>query len=180
VVQLGHPAGYSCDNPWKADQDFVVIDVTGVHNVNVNYCLCDSKIERWQQLMRVCWWPGTVRDPKTCAMFTVVRLFRTLNCLGKVSAHDFLRSLELLSNNDGLNPVFVRVSNCALKLDLTSLPGSSQGIPPHRPAIQDNIDDEARGAWPPPIGHRGNGARRAGTAVSELSPAWEEFARGVG
>ncbi|KAJ7875001.1 hypothetical protein B0H14DRAFT_2569031 [Mycena olivaceomarginata] len=29
VVQLGHPAGYSCDNPWKAHQDFVVIDVTG-------------------------------------------------------------------------------------------------------------------------------------------------------
>ncbi|KAJ7701645.1 hypothetical protein B0H14DRAFT_2416965, partial [Mycena olivaceomarginata] len=108
VVQLGHPAGYSCDNPWKAHQDFVVIDVTGVHNVNVNYCLCDSKIERWQQLMRVCWWPGTVRDPKTCATFGVVRLFRTLNCLGKVSAHDFLRSLELLSNNDGLNPVFDR------------------------------------------------------------------------
>lgn len=86
-----------------------MIDVTGVHNVNVNYCLCDSKIEQWQQLMRVCWWPGTVRDPKTCAMFTVVRLFRTLNCLGKVSAHDFLRSLELLSNNNGLNPVFVRI-----------------------------------------------------------------------
>ncbi|KAJ7318568.1 hypothetical protein DFH08DRAFT_1036369 [Mycena albidolilacea] len=96
VVQLGHPAGYSCDNPWKAHQDFVVIDVTGVHNVNVNYCLCDSKIERWQQLMRVCWWPGTVRDPKTCAMFAVV------------SVHDFLRSLELLSNNDSFNPVFDR------------------------------------------------------------------------
>ncbi|KAJ7677667.1 hypothetical protein B0H14DRAFT_3683366 [Mycena olivaceomarginata] len=108
VVQLGHPAGYSCDNPWKAHQDFVIIDVTGVHNVNVNYCLCDSKIERWQQLMRVCWWPGTVHDPKTCATFAVVHLFRTLNCLGKVSAHDFLRSLELLSNNDGLNPVFDR------------------------------------------------------------------------
>ncbi|KAJ7864015.1 hypothetical protein B0H14DRAFT_3443821 [Mycena olivaceomarginata] len=27
--------------------ELVVIDVTGVHNVNVNYCLCDSKIERW-------------------------------------------------------------------------------------------------------------------------------------
>ncbi|KAJ7300618.1 hypothetical protein DFH08DRAFT_979518 [Mycena albidolilacea] len=77
VVQLGHLTGYSCNNPWKAHQDFVVIDVTGVHNVNVNYCLCDSKIERWQQLMQV-------------------------------SVHDFLPSLELLSNNNGLNPVFDR------------------------------------------------------------------------
>jgi hypothetical protein len=31
-----------------------------------------------------------------------------MNCLGKVSAHDFLRSLELLTNNDGLDPPPVR------------------------------------------------------------------------
>jgi hypothetical protein len=79
-----------------------------VHNVDLNFCNCDSKIERRQQLMRVCWWPATVRDPKTCATFAVVRLFQFLNCLGKVSTHDFLHSLELLSNNDGLNPVAVR------------------------------------------------------------------------
>jgi hypothetical protein len=58
--------------------------------------------------MRVCWWPATARAPQTCATFAVVRLFRTLNCLGKVSAHDFLKSLELLTNSDGLSPVPVR------------------------------------------------------------------------
>ncbi|KAJ7795975.1 hypothetical protein B0H14DRAFT_2201293, partial [Mycena olivaceomarginata] len=51
------------------------------------------------------WWPATARDPQTCATFAVVRLFQLLNCLGKVSAHDFLRSLEFLTNNDGLSPV---------------------------------------------------------------------------
>jgi hypothetical protein len=110
VVQLGHPPGKGCSNPVKAVKTFTVIDVTGVHNVDLNFCNCDSKIERRQQLMRVCWWPATVRDPKTCATFAVVRLFQFLNCLGKVSTHDFLRSLELLSNNDGLNPVAVRSS----------------------------------------------------------------------
>ncbi|KAJ7809728.1 hypothetical protein B0H14DRAFT_3090909 [Mycena olivaceomarginata] len=50
-------------------------------------------------------WPATVRDPQTCAMFAVVCLFRMLNCLGKISAHNFLRSLELMSNNDRLHPV---------------------------------------------------------------------------
>ncbi|KAJ7712599.1 hypothetical protein B0H14DRAFT_3637660, partial [Mycena olivaceomarginata] len=105
VVQVGHQPGKGCSNPVKAVKTFTVIDVTGVHNVDLNFCNCDSKIERRQQLMRVCWWPATVRDPKTCAMFAVVRLFQFLNCLGKVSTHDFLRSLELLSNNDGLNPV---------------------------------------------------------------------------
>ncbi|KAJ7831263.1 hypothetical protein B0H13DRAFT_1543305, partial [Mycena leptocephala] len=43
-------------------------------------------------------------EPKTCATFAVLRQFQLLNCLGKVSAHDFVGSLELLTNNDGLTP----------------------------------------------------------------------------
>ncbi|KAJ7800789.1 hypothetical protein B0H14DRAFT_2155905, partial [Mycena olivaceomarginata] len=105
VMQLGHPVGYSCSNPARAHKDFVVIDTTGIHNITVNFCLCDGRLEKRQQLMRVCWWPATVRDPQTCATFAVVCLFRMLNCLGKISAHDFLRSLEFMSNNDGLHPV---------------------------------------------------------------------------
>ncbi|KAJ7711943.1 hypothetical protein B0H14DRAFT_2414457, partial [Mycena olivaceomarginata] len=42
VIQLGHPTGYSCPNPLRANKNFVVIDLTGVHNVQVNFCLCDS------------------------------------------------------------------------------------------------------------------------------------------
>jgi hypothetical protein len=110
VIQLGHPAGTSCPNSTKAHKDFVLIDVTGIHDIALNYCLCDSNIKEHQQLMRVCWWPATAHAPQTCATFAVVRFFRTLNCLGKVSAHDFLKSLELLTNNDGLVPVPVRVA----------------------------------------------------------------------
>ncbi|KAJ7510750.1 hypothetical protein B0H11DRAFT_1701190 [Mycena galericulata] len=105
VVQLGHPPGYACPTARPGHELFVVIDVTGIHNVKVQFCDCDSRVLHWQQLMRVRWWPATVRDPQTCATFAVVRLFQIMNCLGKVSAHDFLRSLELLTNNDGLNPV---------------------------------------------------------------------------
>ncbi|KAJ7772152.1 hypothetical protein B0H14DRAFT_2539080 [Mycena olivaceomarginata] len=104
VIQLGHPPGYSCSYPLKANKGFVVIDITGVHEVDVNFCQCDGNIEKRQQLMRVCWWPATARDPQTCATFGVVRLFQVLNCQGKVSTHDFLRSLKLLTNNDGLSP----------------------------------------------------------------------------
>ncbi|KAF8175654.1 hypothetical protein K438DRAFT_1608242, partial [Mycena galopus ATCC 62051] len=105
VVQLGHPIGYACPNPARASKTFVVIDVTGVHNIDVNFCHCDSTVHHRQQLMRARWWPATARDPQTCTTFGVVHLFQLLNCLGKVSAHDFLRSLELLTNNDGLNPL---------------------------------------------------------------------------
>ncbi|KAF7357237.1 CxC2 domain-containing protein [Mycena sanguinolenta] len=105
VIQLGHPAGFSCPNPLSGHTNFVVIDVTGIHYIRVNFCQCDGRIEHRQQLMRVNWWPATVRDPRTCATFGVVRLFQIMNCLGKISAHDFLRSLELLTNNDGLSPL---------------------------------------------------------------------------
>ncbi|KAJ7789537.1 hypothetical protein B0H14DRAFT_2397384 [Mycena olivaceomarginata] len=108
VIQLGHPPGMSCSNSLRGHTDFVVIDVTGVHNVAVHFCLCDSRVEKRQQLMRVYWWPATVRDPQTCATFAVIRLFRILNCQAKVSAHDFLRSLEMLTNNDGMKPVYDR------------------------------------------------------------------------
>ncbi|KAJ7767527.1 hypothetical protein DFH07DRAFT_769622 [Mycena maculata] len=104
VVQLGHPPGYYCPTSTTGHSLFVLIDVSGIHKINVRFCECNSKVLHWQQLMRVQWWPATVRDPQTCATFAVVRLFLMLNCLGKVSAHDFMRSLELLTNNDGPNP----------------------------------------------------------------------------
>ncbi|KAF8162287.1 hypothetical protein K438DRAFT_1775989 [Mycena galopus ATCC 62051] len=104
VTQLGHPPGYSCPSARAAHKDFVVIDVTGIHNVRVQFCECDSRVKHRQQLMRMRWWPATVKDPQTCATFAVVKLFQIINCLGKVSAYDFVRSLELLTNNDGLTP----------------------------------------------------------------------------
>ncbi|KAF8208998.1 hypothetical protein K438DRAFT_1573084 [Mycena galopus ATCC 62051] len=104
VIQLGHPHGYSCPTPHAAHKDFVVIDITGIHNVRVQFCECDGRVKHRQQLMRVHWWPATVKDPQTCTTFAVVRLFQIMNCLGKVPAYDFMRSLELLTNNDGLTP----------------------------------------------------------------------------
>lgn len=122
VVQLGHPPGVSCLTSRPARKDFVLIDTTGVHKISLRYCHCDGRLEKRQQLLRVSWWPATARDPHTAATFPVIRHFRTLNCLGKVSAHDFLRSLELLSNNDGLNPVPVRIPNVKSNLLLNVCP----------------------------------------------------------
>lgn len=104
VVQLGHTPGSSCSTMRKGKYKFTLIDVNGVHNIAVQFCHCDERITHRQQLMRVCWWPATVVDPSTCATFNVLRLFQNMNCLGKISAFHFLRSLELLTNADGLNP----------------------------------------------------------------------------
>ncbi|KAJ7812081.1 hypothetical protein B0H14DRAFT_2377839, partial [Mycena olivaceomarginata] len=48
VVQLGHPPGTSCNNPVKAIKTFVVIDVTSVQYIDVNFCNCDNHVERRQ------------------------------------------------------------------------------------------------------------------------------------
>jgi hypothetical protein len=107
VVQLGHTPGATCTTRRPGKHKFTLIDVSGVHNVAVQFCACDDRITHRQQLMRACWWPATVRDPSTCATFAVIRLFQNMNCLGKISAFHFLRSLELLTNADGLTPPLV-------------------------------------------------------------------------
>ncbi|KAJ7121758.1 hypothetical protein C8R43DRAFT_1136439 [Mycena crocata] len=60
-IQTGHPPGFACETSTRGHHQFVVLDVTGVHTINLFFC--------------------------------------------ELSAHDFLRSLELLTNNDGLSPV---------------------------------------------------------------------------
>ncbi|KAJ7737187.1 hypothetical protein DFH07DRAFT_870629 [Mycena maculata] len=104
-LQLGHAPGTYCPKARRAHKDFVIMDVLGVRTVKINFCGCDSKVENREQLMRACLWPATSVDPQTCATFNTIRLFEVQNCLGKISAYDFVRSLELLSNNDGMKPV---------------------------------------------------------------------------
>ncbi|KAK6978163.1 CxC2 domain-containing protein [Favolaschia claudopus] len=110
-MQLNHPPGVVCPFKSSAPKDFVLYDLTGIHEVNVDYCGCrtyDGTEEGGEpllhrtQLLRACWWPATVSEPRTCATFSVLRLFQVLNCLGKLSAYDFLRGLEKCTAHDGL------------------------------------------------------------------------------
>ncbi|KAJ6464246.1 hypothetical protein C8R47DRAFT_992084 [Mycena vitilis] len=102
-VQLGHPPGNVCTRRYSARTDFVLYDLSGVHEIGVDFCGCDPQVEPHVQLLRACWWPATVIMPNTCATFALLRLFHVINCLGKLSAYDFLRGLEVCTNHDGLN-----------------------------------------------------------------------------
>ncbi|KAF7366986.1 CxC2 domain-containing protein [Mycena sanguinolenta] len=114
-VQLGHPPEMVCPFRQPAPHDFFLYDVTGMHELGVDFCGCRTgangdgpPTERRIQLLRACWWPATITAPNTCATFTVLCLFHKLNCLGKVLAYDFLRGLEMSTNHDGLDkpPVY--------------------------------------------------------------------------
>ncbi|KAF8125542.1 hypothetical protein K438DRAFT_1535231, partial [Mycena galopus ATCC 62051] len=102
-VQLGHPSGVVCPQRKAAANDFVLYDLTGVHTLAVDFCGCLPRTERRTQLLRVCWWPATVKEPNTCATFALLKLFQILNCLGKLSAYNFLRGLEMTTNHDSLD-----------------------------------------------------------------------------
>ncbi|KAJ7723324.1 hypothetical protein DFH07DRAFT_759526, partial [Mycena maculata] len=136
-VQLGHPPGVVCPFKWAAPHDFVLYDLPGVHDINVDFCGCLRQVHSgdspgpdgegvwrdvqddfaWEevpiedvhavphrpQLLQTCWWPGTVRTPNTCSMFALCQLFQIINCLGKLSAYDFLWGLEQCTNHDGLD-----------------------------------------------------------------------------
>ncbi|KAJ7127333.1 hypothetical protein C8R43DRAFT_1134828 [Mycena crocata] len=105
-IQLGHAPGSFCPRASPAHRDFVIIDILGIHVVKLSFCGCDSTVEHRQQLMRACLWPATSLNPQTAATFNVIRLFETQNCLGKISAYNFVRSLEMLTNNDGMERIF--------------------------------------------------------------------------
>ncbi|KAJ7354306.1 hypothetical protein DFH08DRAFT_691855, partial [Mycena albidolilacea] len=109
-VQLGHPPGVVCPYRQAAAHDFVLYDLTGVHEMSVDFCGCPRDAqpdsppeERRTQLLCACWWPATITAPNTCATFCVLRHFQIINCLGKLSAYDFLWGLEMCTNHDGLD-----------------------------------------------------------------------------
>ncbi|KAF8197285.1 hypothetical protein K438DRAFT_1585309, partial [Mycena galopus ATCC 62051] len=106
-LQLGHLPGVICPFREAAAHDFVLYDTTGVHELSVDFCGCmdteGALTERRIQLLHACWWPAMITAPNTCATFRVLRLFHKLNCMGNVSAYDFLRGLEMTTNHNGLD-----------------------------------------------------------------------------
>ncbi|KAJ7687465.1 hypothetical protein B0H14DRAFT_2653830 [Mycena olivaceomarginata] len=79
-----------------AAHDFVLYDLTGVHEMSVDFCGCPRDAqpnsppeERRTQLLRACWWPATITVPNTCAMFRVLRHFQIIIVWEKLSALRF-------------------------------------------------------------------------------------------
>ncbi|KAJ7810040.1 hypothetical protein B0H13DRAFT_1667753, partial [Mycena leptocephala] len=76
VYQLGHE-GRPCLTPAPHQHCMVVLDTSGIHT-----------------LMHNAWYPASITDPATCATFKVLDLFRLLNVVANVNAHDFILTLE--------------------------------------------------------------------------------------
>ncbi|KAK0463310.1 hypothetical protein IW261DRAFT_1554191 [Armillaria novae-zelandiae] len=105
VIQLGHKLGKTCQIP-AIVRSFVVIDVDGIHTVQISFCECTRNVEvaRYRQLLRSRLWPATTIFPQTAVTFRVLNLFQVLSFMSKVSAYEFYHTLARLSDNTGLHP----------------------------------------------------------------------------
>ncbi|KAG2040473.1 hypothetical protein BDR03DRAFT_830696, partial [Suillus americanus] len=100
--QLGHPIGIRCINPKSAsNNDFVVLDCNGVHEVGLDFCGCESAQPHITQLLRVRLFPSTTTDPKSAATFRVLEYFQMLSFESKASVWEFYNTVARLTDNTG-------------------------------------------------------------------------------
>lgn len=107
-VQLGHRPGEECNSRRAAyDDDFVVIDIHGIHEIKLDYCGCTHAPSCYKQLLCARWFPATMIDPRMAATFAVLQLFHLLSFKSKVSAYKFYHSLTQWTDNIGTKPIWV-------------------------------------------------------------------------
>ncbi|KAJ7061129.1 hypothetical protein C8F01DRAFT_1083346 [Mycena amicta] len=99
--QLGHH-GFACPRPEGRQRTLVVMSVSGIVEVDVRFCACSDSMRHphghLSQLLDNGWYPATPSEPATCATFELLDLFRLLKVVGNMNAHDFVGSLERLTN----------------------------------------------------------------------------------
>ncbi|KAG1858006.1 hypothetical protein DFJ58DRAFT_715871 [Suillus subalutaceus] len=116
-IQLGDHTEQLCRNPKPArDNDYVIIDVHGIHEVALNFCDCANAPSHYRQLLRRRLFPATSTDPRTAATFAVLEHFHLLSFESKVSAYEFYHSLACRSDNTGIVPIKVSSLNQSVRL----------------------------------------------------------------
>ncbi|KAH7904785.1 hypothetical protein BJ138DRAFT_1138456 [Hygrophoropsis aurantiaca] len=115
-MQLGH-AEMVCVCPASGHVDFIVIHTNAIHRVAVDFCDCDSRVSRRQQILQCGWYPSTVHSPQTACTQRCLEHFLIQTCASKVSAYEYYQSLEHLTDNLGLDvpksryKAFMRMEN---------------------------------------------------------------------
>lgn len=103
-MQLGHP-GCRCTNPGTIKQRFVICDVNGFHEVDIQYCGCvqgDNGITTdWQQLLRARLYPATTARPTTAFTFRLLDLFQQLTLQAKANIYDLHKTMGRITDNSG-------------------------------------------------------------------------------
>ncbi|KAJ7500344.1 hypothetical protein B0H11DRAFT_1714858 [Mycena galericulata] len=101
-IQLGHwhDVNRTCPVPLPAiTNDFVIVDVLGVHEVSLDYCGCGQGGLPTVQLLHARLWPATTTNPKTASTFAVLQKYHLLSFESKCAALEFYQSLARETDN---------------------------------------------------------------------------------
>ncbi|QRV96937.1 hypothetical protein RhiJN_24956 [Ceratobasidium sp. AG-Ba] len=96
VLALGN---HTATCPLGERRDFILGDLTGMHEVSVAFCRCFDHAEDNQQLLRSSIIPCSDDRPVTGFTFAVLRNYYFLSSEGKISASRFYSALQRSTNN---------------------------------------------------------------------------------
>lgn len=116
-IQFGHPPGECCTNPIPGRKNFIVIDLSSIQEVAVDFCGCENRGAAGSldtQLLRGGWFPASEERPQTCMTLVALEHFHMETLQAKTTMYDFYKTREKLTSNDGTKPrdryqVFIRI-----------------------------------------------------------------------
>ncbi|KAH9852416.1 hypothetical protein C2E23DRAFT_868595 [Lenzites betulinus] len=100
IIHLGHgnaPCPNLPTNPSPAY--FVIAHTNGVHRCRIQYCHCANRDEQVYQLITAALWPATLDRPESGFTFDVLKLWHLEWDISHMSAQDFYRILQHLTDN---------------------------------------------------------------------------------
>ncbi|KAK0215110.1 hypothetical protein IW262DRAFT_1277892, partial [Armillaria fumosa] len=102
IVQLGHPPGETCTSPHPSGRQMVIMDIEGIHEVDIAFCGCHCALNHYIQMLCIQWFPGSVEHPHTTITFRALCHFQLLSFMSKASAYEYYHMLEWLTDNTGV------------------------------------------------------------------------------
>ncbi|KAH8109623.1 hypothetical protein DFH11DRAFT_1469634, partial [Phellopilus nigrolimitatus] len=97
-MQLGHDGGL-CHNRAAANKNFIVMDISGFHLANIDFCACSGASPLHIQLLRAGLFPASIDRPRTVFTFDVLKTFHELTLQGKTNTYDFYRAMARKTDN---------------------------------------------------------------------------------
>ena len=109
------------DRPPRVPLDFLtIVDVSGVHELQVQWCGCPHALPPTEQLLNAGLFPSSQRVPRTCFTFRVLEDFLMDNLECKTTAMSYFRKLRRLTNTAFPYKVPVCVYFASLNYSLTT------------------------------------------------------------